>query len=72
MKKEVGGIVVFPCPTPHRLDAGGVGAMEIKHIHPEYATEEERQDRLASMQQTCMALIRAQRQKEALRRGKGA
>ncbi len=72
MKKEVDRIVFFPETAPHRLDTGGVGGVEIKHIHPEHTTEDERREQLTSMHRTCAALISAQRQKEALRRGKGA
>ncbi len=71
-EKKSGAVVVFPNPMPHRLDTGGVNAMEIRQTHPEHATEEERMERLASVRQTCAALIRTQRRKEALRQGKGA
>lgn len=53
------------------LDTGGVG-VEIKHIHPEHATENERRERLASVHRTCAALIRAQRQKNTRRQARGA
>lgn len=72
MKKEVGGTIVFPYPASHRLDAGGGGAMEIKHIHPKHATEEERREQLANVRRTCTALLCEQRRREAQCEGKGA
>jgi len=72
MAEEVNNIVVFPGSALHRLDTGGVGSVEIKHIHPEHATEAERQEQLASVHHTCAALVRLQREKEARRKKKGA
>ena len=67
MKKEVNSIVVFPAPVSHRLDAGGVGGVEIKHIHPEYPSQEERLERLKDVKRTCAALVTRQRAKTARR-----
>lgn len=56
----------------HMLDTGGVGGVEIKHIHPEYATENERREQLTSVHRTCAALIRAQRRKSTKQQERGA
>lgn len=65
-------IVAFPVNESHRLDAGGVLPMEIKHTHPPHASEDKRAENLKDAHRACLALIAAARGKQALREGKGA
>ncbi len=41
----------------HRLSPGGL-PMEIKHVHPEYQTVQERLDRLQELKKACMAKLK--------------
>ena len=65
-------IVAFPVNEFHRLNAGGVSPMEIKHTHPSHASEDKRVENLKDAHRACLALIAATRGKQALREGKGA
>lgn len=65
-------IIAFPGSELHRLDAGGVSPMEIKHTHPPHASDEKRAENLKEKHRACLALIAAARGKQALREGKGA
>ena len=86
MKTENRPIAVFPAPAPHKLKcaaplpfgvkncrrSGGAGSVEIKHTHPQHASQEERQERLKDVRRTCAALIRARREKAEQRRKRSA
>ena len=65
-------IVAFPGNKLHRLDAGGVPPMEIKHTHPPHASPDKRVENLKDKHRTCLALIAAARSKQAVHEGKGA
>lgn len=45
-------------PNAHRFVRGGMN-MEIRHTHPEYETEEQRQAALKDMRQACLCAISA-------------
>lgn len=54
-------VVVFPATEQHMLDAGGEANVEIKHVHPQHASQAERADQLKEKYRACAALISADR-----------
>ena len=46
----------YPAGSGHSLNRGG-SAMEIKHTHPQYTTEEQRMDKLQETRNLCLAAI---------------
>ena len=54
-------IVAFPSPASHKLEAGGVCPMEIKHTHPKSKSSDERAAQLKDIRNACIALIMAKK-----------
>ena len=54
-------IAAFPSPAFHRLEAGGIRPMEIKHTHPKSKSPDERAAQLKDIRSACIALIMAQK-----------
>ena len=54
-------IVAFPSPLSHKLEAGGICPMEIKHTHPKSKSPGERTAQLKDIRNACIALIMAQK-----------
>lgn len=54
-------IAAFPSPASHKLEAGGICPMEIKHMHPKSKSPDERAAQLKDIRNACIALITAQK-----------
>lgn len=54
-------IVAFPSPDSHKLEAGGICPMEIKHTHPKSKSPDERAAQLKDIRNACIALLIAQK-----------
>ena len=54
-------IVAFPSPASHKLEAGGICPMEIKHMHPKSKSPDERDAQMKDIRNACRALIMAQK-----------
>ena len=54
-------IVAFPSPDSHKLEAGGICPMEIKHTHPKSKSPDERAAQLKDIRNACIALLMAQK-----------
>lgn len=46
----------YPAGSGHSLNRGG-SAMEIKHTHPQYTSEDQRTDKLQETRAVCLAAI---------------
>ena len=65
-------LIAFSRRGAHRLDAGGVPPMELKHIHPPHASADKRAELLRDKHRACLMRIAAQRSRQAQREKKGA
>lgn len=54
----------YPAESGHSLNRGG-SAMEIKHTHPKYTTDEQRKEKLKDTRAVCLAAIGRLRAKPA-------
>ena len=54
-------IVAFPSPLSHKLEAGGICPMEIKHMHPKCKLPDKRAAQLKDIRNACIALLMAQK-----------
>ncbi len=54
----------YPAGSGHSLNRGG-SAMEIKHTHPQYITDDQRMEKLKDTRAVCLAAIGRLRAKPA-------